>query len=167
VFGQISPTPELIKDVTELPPSDYEIVQIGNFDPIHLRYDPIPWEAFNEHPDQLLTNNDGEPVEALRHYVIPGCIIHDNLGFGAPTTWQRQDTNLMIGNLEFRVESWTDTKTGKPVLIVYQYPVGKSGYGVRIELRINEEPDLCIELAEEVLILSEELILESASSTPG
>ena len=163
----ISTTPVLEETLTGLPPSDYEIVQIGIFDPIHLRYDPSLWEAFNEQPDQLITNKDGEPVEALRHRAIAGCSIRGNLGMGAPTTWRREDTNSMIGNLQFRVESWTDKKTENPVLIVYQYPIGKSGYGVRIELRIDEEPELCIELAEEILILSEDLILESASSLPG
>jgi hypothetical protein len=163
---QFSPTPEFEEKSTRLTPSNYEIAQIGFFDSIQLRYDPNVWETFDQQQDQLITNNDGEVVKALRHHAIAGCIIRGNLGMGTPTTWQREDTNSMIGNLEFRVEAWTDNKTEKPVLIVYQYPIGKSGYSVRIELRIDEEPELCIELAEEVLILSEDLILESASSLP-
>ena len=51
-----------------------------------------------------------------------------------------------------------DTAMQKPVLIVYQYPVGESGIGTRIELVIDQEPEQCIKSAEHVLILSSDLI---------
>lgn len=148
-------------------PSEYEIVQIGWFESIYLRYDPEEWESFNEYQEEQLINAAGDPIESLRHWAIPGCIIHGNLGYGPPITWQRQDTNLMIGDLEYRVESWTDSNTRQHVLIVYQYPYGKSGYGIRIELMINQEPQQCIANAQEVLVHSEDLILAGRPAAPA
>jgi hypothetical protein len=139
---------------------EYKTAQIGYFNSIYLRYDPAEWESFKEYPEEQLFNDSGELIESLRHRDIPGCIIHDNLGFGSPKSWKREDSNRTIGILEYRVETWTDTSTRKPVLTVYQYPTGPSGYGARIELRIDQKPKLCIEDADEVLALSEDLIAD-------
>ena len=136
-------------------------MQIGNFNSIYLRYEPEVWEAFNEYQDPGQLNPKGEPVEALRHRTIPGCFLHDNLGRGAPPSWERRQEERRIGSLEYQVEVWTDTETQKPVLIVYQYPVGQSGTGRRMELVIDQEPEGCMKSAEDVLVLSEDLIAGS------
>lgn len=151
---------------TSLPPSptleiattpDAPLVQIGYFDSIYLRYDPREWEIVNELQGQQ-QNNKGEPVASLRQRSLAGCFLHENLGRGAPPAWQVQSTNRVIGSLEYRVEAWTDTTTQKPVLTVYQYPAGEPGYGIRIELVIDQESEQCIQSAEDVLILSSDLI---------
>src|SRR5215213_8855804 len=156
-------TPEPFE--TSVPPSptleiaatpDAPLVQIGYFDSIYLRYDPDVWEIVNELQGQQ-QNIKGEPVAFLRHLSLAGCFLHDNLGRGAPPSWQVQNTNRVIGSLEYRVEAWTDTTTQKPVLTVYQYPAGESGYSIRIELVIDEEPEQCTQSAENVLILSSDL----------
>jgi hypothetical protein len=139
---------------------DALLVQIGHFNSLNLRYDANEWEAFNEFQDQR-QNSKGEPVNSLRHRSIPGCILHDNLGRGAPPSWELQDTNRAIGSLEYRVEAWTDTETQKPVLTVYQYPAAEPGTGTRIELVIDQDPEKCIQSAEEVLSLSSDLIAAS------
>jgi len=139
---------------------DAPLAQIGYFNSVYLRYDPNEWESFSGFQDQQ-TNEKGEAIEALRHRSIPGCFLHDNLGKGAPPSWELQNTNRVIGSLEYRVEAWRDTATQKPVLIVYQYPVGESGISTRIELVIDQEPEQCIKSAEHVLILSSDLILKS------
>jgi hypothetical protein len=139
---------------------DTPLVQIGYFNSIYLRYDPDEWEIFNEFQGQQL-NNTSDPMESLRYRAIPGCFLHDNLGKGAPPSWELQDTKRIIGSLEYRVETWTDTATQKPVLIVYQYPVGEPGYGTRIELVIDQEPEQCIKSAEDTLILSSDIISKS------
>lgn len=161
-----SPTPQ---SVVTLPPEtptleiaatqEAPVVQIGFFESLYLRYDPGEWEARDETQGQQ-TNQKGEPVQSLHHRAIPGCILHDNLGRGVPPTWKRQDTERMIGSLEFRVEAWTDTEVQRPVLTVYQYPPGESGLGKRIELVIGEQPEECIQSAEQVLSLSADLISE-------
>jgi hypothetical protein len=151
-----SPTSE-IAGTQEAP-----LVQIGHFDSIYLRYDPEVWAAFNEYqgPQQRL-NYKGEPVEALRHRTIPGCFLHHNLGRGSPPSWELQATERMIDSLEYWVEVWSDTQTQTPALIVYQYPVGQPGTGKRIELVIDQEPEGCIKSAEDVLILSGDLMAAS------
>ena len=136
---------------------DAELAQIGYFKSVYLRYDPDDWESFSDSQGQQL-NSEGKPMEALRQRSIPGCFLHDNLGRGAPPSWELQNTNRVIGSLEYRVEAWRDTATQKPVLIVYQYPVGQSGTSTRIELMIDQEPEQCIKSAEHVLILSSDLI---------
>lgn len=147
----LSPTPEI--SATQ----EFPLVQIGYFNSIYLRYDPDEWETLNELQGEQ-QNSKGEPVEALRHLRIAGCFLHDNLGRGAPPSWELQTTKRVIGSLEYRVESWTDTSTQRPVLAVYQYPVNESGYGTRIELIIDQGAEECIKSAEDVLILSEDLI---------
>ena len=144
------------------PAIDDETVQIGFSESIYLRYDPDEWEAINELGGQIQYNYNSEAIYALQNFAIQGCILHGNLGFGPPTTWQRQDSSLMIGNLEYRVETWTEAASQMPVLVVYQYPAGRSGSGLRIELKIMQEPEQCIRGAIKVLGLSEDLILENA-----
>jgi hypothetical protein len=141
-------------------PTDVPLVQIGYFNSIYLRYDPDEWETINEFQGQQL-NNKGELIGSLRHRAIPGCFLHDNLGRGAPPTWELQETERTIGGLEYLVATWTDTVTQKPVLIVYQYPVGESGYGTRIELTIEQGVEQCIKSAEDALTLSSDLIAGS------
>ena len=148
-----APTPEITG--TQEPP----LVQIGFFDSIYLRYDPGVWEAINAAPDEQL-NQKGEPVYSLRHRTIPGCTLHDNLGRGVPPSWELDITGRNIGGLEFRVEAWTDTEIRQPVLTVYQYPPGEGAAGKRIELVIEQDPQACIESAEEVLRLSVDVIAE-------
>jgi hypothetical protein len=135
------------------------LIQIGFFDSIYLRYDPEVWEPVNETPDEQL-NQKGEPVHRLNHRTIPGCFLHENLGRDVPPSWELQVTNRLIGSLEFRVEAWTDIEAQSPVLIVYQYPPGESAIGKRIELIIEEQADVCIQSAEEVLRLSADVIAE-------
>jgi hypothetical protein len=139
------------------PTGEAPLVQIGLFDSMYLRYDPGQWEADSGTPEERL-NERGEPIHRLQHLSIPGCILHDNLGRGAPPTWERNITNRTIGSLEFRVEAWTDTELGQPVLIVYQHPPGEDALGKRIELLIEAEPEACIRSAEEVLALSADVI---------
>jgi hypothetical protein len=133
------------------------LVQIGYFHSVYLRYNTDEWEKRNEFPDQP-QNNKGEPVEALQHRDIAGCILHDNLGRGTPPSWERQVSNRVIGSLEYHVEAWTDTAAQTPVLRVYQYPAGEPGVGTRIELAIDQRPDECIQSAEAVLVASSDLI---------
>jgi hypothetical protein len=140
----------------------HEVVQIGSFASVYLRYDPAKWEPYNEFGGQVQFNNQNEAVYALQHIMIPDCIVHDNLGFGPPSTWQRQDNNLRIGNLEYRVEAWTDKTTQNTVLVVFQYPAGGSGNGKRIELKIERDAEGCIADAVEVLALSEDLITSNS-----
>jgi hypothetical protein len=144
-------TPELA------PTGEAPLVQIGFFDSMYLRYDPEQWEAGSGTPEERL-NERGEPIHRLQHLSIPGCILHDNLGRGAPPSWQLDVTNRTIGSLEFRVEAWTDTELGQPVLTVYQYPPAEGALGKRIELVIEQEPEACIQSAEEVLALSADVI---------
>lgn len=146
-----APTPET--PGTQEPP----LVQIGFFDSLYLRYDPGVWEPETETPDAQL-NERGEPIHWLRHRMVPGCFLHDNLGRGAPPSWELVVTERTIGGLEFRVEAWTDTEIQQPVLTVYQYPPGEAATGKRIELVIGQEPEACIESAEEVLHLSADVI---------
>lgn len=138
---------------------DSALVQIGYFHSIYLRYDTSVWEKVNRSPDQL-QNDKGEPVEALQHREIAGCVLHDNLGRGAPPSWERLISKRVIGSLEYQVEFWTDTETQEPVLVVYQYPVGESGNDTRIELVVDQEPEDCIKSAEDILALSSDLISE-------
>ena len=146
--------------LAEIEPSiDDETVQIGFDDSIYLRFDPGDWEAINEFGAQTQYNYNDEAIYALQNLSFQGCVLHGNLGFGPPTTWQRQDGSLMIGNLEYRVETWTEMASQMPVLVVYQYPAGRSGTGLRIELKIEQEPEECIRDAIKVLALSEELIM--------
>src|SRR5687767_13226075 len=81
-----TPTPEVA--ITQ----DAPFVQIGYFKSVYLRYDPDEWESFSESQGQQL-NSEGKPIEALRHRAIPGCFLHDNLGRGAPPSWERQYIN--------------------------------------------------------------------------
>ena len=134
-----------------------QLVQIGYFNSIYLRYDADEWEKRIEFPDQP-QNSKGEPVEALQHRSIAGCILRDNLGRGTPPSWERQVTNRMIGSLDYHVEAWTDTAAQTPVLRVYQYPSGEPGVGTRIELVIDQRPEECIQSAEAVLAASSDLI---------
>jgi hypothetical protein len=135
------------------------LVQIGYFNSVYLRYDPDEWEKRNEFPDQP-QNSKGEPVEALQHRDIPGCILHDNLGRGVPPSWELQVTSQVVGSLEYHVEAWTDTEAQEPVLRVYQYPAGEPGDGTRIELVIDRQHEECIRSAEAVLAASSGLISE-------
>ena len=157
-----SPTPVLppptVTVVPEIVPTqDAPLVQIGYFDSVYLRYDPQDWEVFQPAPEPQL-NPAGETIEALRHRTVPGCLLHDNLGHGVPPTWEYEKEEREIGGLTYRVDPWTDTTTNSPVLIVYQYPVGDEAAGKRIELVIEQDPEVCIQSAEEVLILSADLI---------
>jgi hypothetical protein len=149
--------------LSEITPSiDDETVQIGFFDSIYLRFDPDEWEAINEFGEQIEFNNNNEAIYALQNMKIAGCLMRGNLGFGPSSAWERQDSNLMIGNLEYRVETWIEVATQKPILVVYQYPAGRSGFGTRIELKIEREAEECMREATKVLGLSEDLILENA-----
>ena len=172
--GSYSPLPstqavDLVPSETSTPEitatQEDPIAQIGFFNSIYLRYDPGKWEAFDDFQGQQ--NSQGESIESLRHRDIPGCFLHDNLGRGAPPSWELQASNRVIGSLEYRAELWVDTTTEKPVLVVYQYPAGDSAYGTRIELVVDQEPERCISSAEDVLILSADLISEVSSSATG
>ncbi|HEX5808488.1 MAG TPA: hypothetical protein VFY25_07460 [Anaerolineales bacterium] len=149
--------PPATRTLESAPTPEASLVQIGYFNSVYLRYDLDAWHAISEAPSPVL-NQNGEPIEALQHATIPGCILHDNLGKGAPLSWERQDTNRTIGGLEYRVESWTETSVQKKVLVVYQYPADQPGNGTRIELVIDLEPESCIQSAEEVLAFSADLI---------
>lgn len=149
--------PPATRTLESTPTPEAALVQIGYFNSVYLRYDLEAWHAFSEAPSPAL-NQNGEPIEALQHATIPGCILHDNLGKGTPPSWERQDTKRTIGGLEYRLESWTDTAVQKKVLVVYQYPADQPGNGTRIEVVIGQEPELCIQSVEEVLALSADLI---------
>jgi len=144
------------------PTPENELVQIGVYDSLYLRYEPEEWEPFNEYTENHIFNSIGEEAMSLRLKADPTCILHDNMGRGAPPNWAREDTIQQIGNLQFRVEAWTDTNTRKPVLTVYQYPSDEMYR--RIELVIKEKPKFCIESAETVLVLSEAEIRGDAQS---
>lgn len=146
---------------------EVSIIQIGIYDSVYLQYDPKLWDAITETAAEGFINRDGDSVEALRNIAIPDCIIHDNQGMGAPSHWRRQDTRETIGNLDYRVEEWTDLNTDQVILVVYQYPYGESGYGIRIEAKPGLDPRKCILDVEDVLILSETLLWERAPAILG
>jgi hypothetical protein len=152
-------TPQDITPNTDEPPTP-EIVnlqtQIGTYLIINLVYPPTKWDPQLWIEASKSGNNVN--VYQLQHKYF-GCNIHDNLGFGPPETWSFASAEKTIGNLLYKVETWTDTGTGNPVLIIYQFPPDTYDSAVRIEIRVDDHPSECLADAEEVIRFSETEIL--------
>lgn len=135
------------------PPIGQFTVNVGYYEPIYLTYDPDKWQPIQVQYEYGININ----IYELIHKDYAGCKLLENHGRGAPDYWIKNvDPNRLIGNLTFRVESWTDARTSAPVLIVYQFPPGEvTSEKVRIELSIGENASSCIQDAEEILVLSE------------
>jgi hypothetical protein len=84
------------------------------------------------------------------------CKLHDNLGHGMGEQFQLSVSEKPIGDLLYRVEQWSDTLTGNPILVVYQYPArGDENTAHRIELTAEEANGMpCMLAVEEILMHS-------------
>lgn len=125
-----------------------EIGNMGYSTDYYVRYDPSIWEA-------TWAESDGNrKVLTLHHKSLNGCMLSDNLGHGAPSTWAFSQEPRTIGSQNYSIETWTDSITGKIVLRVY----GRSDT-IRIELAPGDMPQPCIQAAEQVLLQSEKEML--------
>jgi len=132
---------------------EYERAQIAFLFNLYLTYDPAVWEAMESAPGTQ--NRQGESIMLLRHRAYD-CTLEENLGMGAPDTWEREVSQKQIGALLYQVETWRDTTSGAIVLTVYQYPAGEPREdSKRIELITNDRAEQCLNDAEAVLALSE------------
>jgi hypothetical protein len=144
-------TPEATFEPTIQAPA-YEKAQISSYLSQWLTYDPTAWTAAKWLDG---SNQSGEEVQVLVHRVHSGCSLHDNLGHGVPDTWSFTRFSRELGGVVFQIDQFTDTTTGNPVLVIYQYPPGDSESNPRrIELEPGASPYDCIAAADAVIALS-------------
>jgi hypothetical protein len=133
---------------TQPPASDVHLdfVRVGAFPPSTwmLTYDINSWNATTnlaipDHPYQLESKNIAE------------CTVSQNLGMGAPETWERRTSQETIGTYVFEVDQWTDTTNGEIVLVVFHYQ-----NTMEIAIRTRSDSQACLTAARLVLKYSAE-----------
>lgn len=134
--------------------------QLGFDKSWYVIYDSSLWESKvqqNYSDGTPIKNLDGEKIEELIHKQL-NCRLIENLGRGAPETWHKYVYEKKLGTTTYQVEEWTDTISGKQVLIVYHYPPKSWDNYRRLELIIDDDAEKCIRDAEELIMQSNEEI---------